>query len=171
MDPRSRESYGVARGIRSSIFGFHRPGGCVNTRPATRFSWWRQSRAEPAPRRKARADRPPAGIRRRRSPTPARAGPRRPSSFVSAVESRRVESCGQSVGKTAKMCPIRLPIRHTYPKKNPANAGLFPSGRYWARTNDLRLVEPAWGANNAALCGRTLVFMRFSSGQSVLDRG
>jgi len=52
MDPRSRESYGVARGIRSSIFGVHRPGGCVNTRPATRLSWWCQSRAELAPHRK-----------------------------------------------------------------------------------------------------------------------
>jgi hypothetical protein len=94
--PRSRESYGVARGIRSSIFGVHRPGGCVNTRPVTRLSWWRQSRAELTDVLKACA--------------PGRVDP---SSFVSAVESRRVEPCGQSVGKTAKMCPIRLTIRHT----------------------------------------------------------
>jgi hypothetical protein len=57
MDPRSQESYGVVRGIRSVSSVVHRPGGCANTRPATGFVVFESAiRAEPAPDLKAKAD-------------------------------------------------------------------------------------------------------------------
>jgi hypothetical protein len=74
--------------------------------------------------------------------------------------------------------PLSRATQHRGAPTGPVTAGPVASGtitadhchgRYWARTSDLRLVESIWGANNTALCGRTLVFMRFPSGQSVLE--
>jgi hypothetical protein len=58
-------------------------------------------------------------------------GARRVTSALIFCQRRPIPTSGAmwaSVGKTAKICPIRLSIRHIYPKKAPQMRGFSPVG-------------------------------------------